>query len=244
MLEGSLETFPLTSVVRMLDDAGQTGRLSVHAALGQGSITFERGRLVNASGPGPDPLEAALALFEHRTGTFTFRVESVAERELDVDIPQFLDLVEEREAAWAEIRQAIPQDGPLVVAPLDVSDRPDGEVTVSNEAWKVALLANGRTTAQMASLAGTTEFRACSVLLELHAAGLIGFNTTAQGGRPVKKNAAVVAEEPFEAPEPDEAPEIETEIHDDAELDPEALLRELGESPAPAQASRRRLSRR
>lgn len=245
MLEGSLETFPLSSVVKLLDDAGQTGKLSVHAALGQGSLTFEHGRLVNASGPGTDALEAALALFEYSTGTFTFRVEPPGDSELDVDISQFLDLVAERETMWTHIREVIPQDAPLVVVPLEVSDRPGGDVTVSSEAWKVAVIANGRTPAQLASLVGTTEFRACSILLELHEGGLVGFNAASTAQRPSKAAPPpvheVLDEVVDEEPEPDQDGDGV-----DPELDPEMLLRELGESPqAPTTpASRRRLTRR
>jgi len=245
MLEGSLDTFPLPSVIRLLDDTGQTGRLSVHAALGQGSLVFEGGRIVDASGPGSDPVEAALALFDHSNGTFSFRQESIEDRTLDLDIAQFLELVDERETAWAEIRRSIPQDGPLFVVPLDVSDRPDGEVTISAEAWKIAVLANGRTSNQLAALAGSTEFRACSVLLELLEAGLIGFNAQTQQPRQQSRDTKSEDIEPFEDDIEESADASEAAVSDDSELDPELLLRELGESgPERPTAAKRRLTRR
>jgi hypothetical protein len=240
MLEGSLETFPLASVVRLLDDTGQTGRLSVHAALGQGSISFEHGRLVAAAGAGSDPLEAALSLFDYQTGTFSFRVEEAGERTIDLDIPQFLGMAEEREALWAEIRSSIPQDATLVVVPLDAGDRADGEITVSTEAWKIAVLANGRTTAQIAARAGTSEFRTCSVLLELLQAGLVGLNGQAQPPS-VRQRPEPVVQAP--KPEHDEVSVEEASSSDEPELDPTDLLRELGESDAQP-APRRRLTRR
>jgi hypothetical protein len=240
MLEGSLETFPLASVVRLIDDAGRTGKLSVHAPLGQGSMVFEGGRLVDATGPGPDPVEAALALFDHSNGTFTFRIEDVGQHRLDLEIRELLDLVADRASAWAEIRAAVPMDGPLVVLPLEASDRIDGDVTISSEGWRVAVLANGRTTAQVASLAGLSEFRACSVLLELVQAGLIGLNAhaprTASASAPVAKHSA---------PEPSASDDASDEpAPDDADVDPTDLLRELGESESDHPASRRKLSRR
>jgi Domain of unknown function (DUF4388) len=244
MLEGSLDTFPLPSVLRLLDDTGQTGRLSVHAALGQGALLFDGGRLIDADGPGDDALEAALALFDHRNGTFSFRNEAPGENTLNLEVGHFLELVDEREAAWAEIRQSIPQDGPLFVVPLELTDRADGEVTVSTEAWKIAVLANGRTTNQLAALATTTEFRACSVLLELLQAGLIGFRKDRQGRTP--EAPAVQSFEPDEPEASEPEPDAETPGADDAELDPEMLLRELGESGAPEPAPTRqcRLTRR
>ena len=235
MLEGSLDTFPLSSVVKLIDDTGHTGKLSIHAPLGQGALVFERGHLVDVNGPGPDPLEAALALFDHSTGTFSFRTEDVGQRTVDLEVSNLLELVGERAAAWAEIRAAVPMDGPLVVVPLEASDRIDGDVTISTEGWRVAVLANGRTTAQVASLAGLSEFRACSVLLELVQAGLLGLNA---GRAPTSAPRPAVQQ----APAPP-VPVDDARASDDADLDPEDLLRELGET-SESHPPRRKIARR
>jgi len=239
MLEGSLDTFPLASVVKLIDDTGHTGKLSIHAPLGQGALVFDHGHLVDVNGPGPDPIEAALALFDHSTGTFSFRTEEVGQRTVDLDVSNLLDLVHERAAAWAEIRAAVPMDGPLVVVPLEATDRVDGDVTISSEGWRVAVLANGRTTAQVASLAGLSEFRTCSVLLELVQAGLLGLNA---GRAAAASPRPVVQQTPAQAPAHDDAGPDEAGS-DDADLDPEDLLRELGETDAP-QPQRRKIARR
>jgi hypothetical protein len=126
-------------------------------------------------------------------------------------------------------------DGPLVVVPLETSDRIDGDVTLSSEGWRVAVLANGRTTAQVASLAGLSEFRTCSVLLELVQAGLLGLNA---GRAPTSAPRPAVQQ----APAPS-APVDEASAADDADLDPEDLLRELGET-GESHPPRRKIARR
>ncbi|MCA1831542.1 MAG: DUF4388 domain-containing protein [Actinomycetota bacterium] len=249
MLEGTLDTFALPAVVRLVRDSGASGRLSIMAALGTGSLVIEDGRVIDAlPAPGSDVVEGALSLFEHHNGTFSFRNEPVGERKMDLEVEELLKLVNERAAAWARIREVIPGEGPISVLP---DRRLDGPVTVSAEAWRIAVLASGKTPAQLAQACGLSEFKACSVLLDLLQDGLIvsiaaPSNGTPSGNgtpshvehakpRPVE---SVVEPLPVEPDLADDEEEVSV-LPEDPDLDPEMLLRELGEE-APTRPGRRR----
>lgn len=250
MLEGSLETFSLASVVKLIDDSAATGRLAVQAALGTGSLVFEGGRLVDAAPtPGGDSLEGALSLFEYRTGRFLFRPDTVEERTLDLDVKSLMDLVEERREAWERIREVIPADATLSVLP---ERRIDGMVTVSAEAWRVAVLAGGRTPAQLAAATGVGEFSVCTTLLELLEQGLIvsvahhpGQQEPAASRHPQRRatdNGVPEARdlEDERSPEPPVERLYPPEPVAEEDIDPSDLLRELGESPSAPPARKRR----
>lgn len=237
MLEGSLETFSLTSVVRLIDDSAATGRLSVQGTLGTGSLVFDGGRLVDAlPAPGGDAIEGALALFDHRQGRFSFRPESVAERNVNLEVKALLELVDERAQAWNRIRELVPADAPLAVLP---ERRIDGMVTLSAHAWRVAVLANGRTPAGLAAACGMTEFSVCNILVELLEQGLIvslAHQPSHENGHARGQRAPVVEETVEEvAPEPGYDPDVVAE-----DLDPTDLLRELGGDTADVRPGRKR----
>jgi hypothetical protein len=251
MLEGSLDTFALPAVVRLVRDSGANGRLQVAAALGTGSLSFADGLIVDAQpSPGSDVLEGALSLFGHRTGTFSFRAEPVGDRRLDLEVEELLKLVDERDQAWARIREAIPGDGPLAVLP---DRRREDPVGITAEAWRVAVLAGGRTPAQLAAACGLSEFKACTVLLELLDAGLL-ISVTAPGTPaaaaqapqttpkdnepdPAARARRVVEAQPFE---PETPLDGEVVAPDDSDVDPSLLLRELGGDAPPPPTGRRR----
>jgi hypothetical protein len=245
MLEGTLETFSLASVVRLIDDSAATGRLSVQGTLGTGSLVFDGGRLVDAlPAPGGDAIEGALALFDHRQGRFSFRPEAVGERSINLDVRGLLELVEERREAWVRIRELVPSDTPLAVLP---ERRIDGMVTVSAHAWRVAVLANGRTAAGLASACGMTEFSVCNILVELLEQGLIvslAHQPSHEAGQARMQRAQPVAEDDDEMRqrvddvEPERLDAVDSGADD---LDPSDLLRELGgdaEQPRPARKRR------
>lgn len=221
MLEGSLDTFPLPAVARLLSDAVATGRLTVEAATGTGTLAFHDGRLVDASGRPADPLEAALECFELASGTFRFREDPVGAHTLDLDVAELLDLVEERRIAWDRIRRLLPPDVPIAVTPQSPPDGP-----MSPEAWRVAVLADGRRPIELAVTVEMSEFEACGLLLELVESGLVRIGDPA------------VAKPPRQAKPPGERQPVKIRRlgrgeSAEAELDPSMLLRELSEgSPA------------
>ncbi len=225
MLEGSLDTFPLPAVVRLLRDASATGRLAIEATTGTSALVFDAGRLVDAQGRAGDPLESALESFDLTLGTFRFREESAGERRLDLDVPDLLELVDERRVAWQRIRELIPPDEAISVAPLAP---PEGEL--SPEAWRVVVLAGGRRPIELAVAAGMSEFEACSLLLELVESGLLELSTR-------QSPSVTPDQETRKGHHAEGTPAVKirrlARARDEGDLDPSVLLRELSEgSPA------------
>lgn len=225
MLSGSLDVFNLADVLRLVCGAGTSGRIRIRRDGRAGSLTVAGGRVTGAAlddGQAPDEdasIDAALEILSGKGGEFDLS-QGPSRGPLDLDIDGLLERVSERQAEWNEVTQALGSlDGPLRLSPDPGSER----VTMTASEWRVVALVDGRRSArEIAQELGGSSFRVFKSLAELMRGGLIA----SEGGEVsvVKRSRKAAAEEA-----PDE----------NGDLDPAALLRELGGGPAAAQPHRR-----
>src|SRR3546814_19662455 len=81
-LQGTLDTFALPDVLRLLAATRKSGELEIHGDLGAGRITVAGGDVVAVSAEHAplaiDPVEATFELLRFSSGSFTFDAPAVA----------------------------------------------------------------------------------------------------------------------------------------------------------------------
>jgi hypothetical protein len=243
-LSGTLETFSLPDVLRLLSSTNKTGRLSLDGDRGRGCVWVEDGQVVAAeadrAGAG-DVDGLVFELLRFVEAGFEFESGTVA---ADPGAPRTVDEVlaegEQRLEEWREIEAVVPS--------LDIWARMvpevDGEVRVSPEQWRtLAAIGAGASGHDLADRLGQGEYDVCRQLRDLVETGMVDVEEAA----PQPEPAPVTSVEPVEVEalgpdlasfvavggtEADETPaEPETEA-------PATLVWGLEESPAePAAAA-------
>jgi len=174
-LQGTLDTFALNDVLRLLASTRKTGRLRVSADRGSGSIWLDGGMLVAAQTTATtpqDPLTTAVfELLRHREGSFVFEADvTTSEAGAPADVESVLRDVERLLAEWREIER--------VVASLDAVVRlsptlPRAEVVVDVDRWKVLVATgSGATVRQVGAALGLGEIDVCRLVKDVVEAGL------------------------------------------------------------------------
>lgn len=172
-LRGSVEAFPLETVLQLLAATGKTGQLEVRADGQMGALGLAEGRLVSAVA-GDDSGEPALgAIFAIEHGDFEFVAWTDApEANLSGDLNQLLDrAVEERDRLVA-IRRVIPDDRTR----FRLSERAaeQGEIRLAPDQWRALLAVNGeRDVTGIAQHLRIGRSAALALLAELVSAGLV-----------------------------------------------------------------------
>jgi CheY-like chemotaxis protein len=128
-LSGDFATLPISEVLQSLAANAATGALEIVAGAESGRILLAAGKCVGVTWEGLQDVDAFLALFETRAGTFRFHPGSVGES--DAGLPPIQNLL--LEAAWIsdELRAREswlpPPDQPLLLASRAAALRaPDG----------------------------------------------------------------------------------------------------------------------
>lgn len=176
-LSGTLDTFALPDVFRLLASTGKTGRLRVTGDRGSGSVWFDGGKLVatEVTGPGgadDGPVEAVFSLLRFTAGSFTFENDARAPH---AGSPEEMGpVLAEAENLLVEWRSIV-----AVVPSLDawVTLRPTlggADVMVDAARWSViAAVGSGRTIGEVAAALELGELAVCRVVKELVELGLV-----------------------------------------------------------------------
>jgi len=174
-LSGTLETFSLPDVLRLLSSTKKTGLLALDGDRGRGRVWVDGGGIVAADADRSvvDDVDAVLfELLRYEDAAFEF--DTAAELPDGAgaprDVDDALDVAEARLAEWREIEEVVPS--------LDVRVRMvpelDADATVTPDDWR--LLARIGTGASGQDLAGDLvrgEFDVCRQLRDLVEAGLV-----------------------------------------------------------------------
>lgn len=145
-LQGTLDTFALADLIRLLATTNKTGELSIDGDRGHGSLWFVDGALVAGDPAGDDVTDAVFALLRMEEGDFSFSAETRADEEhepqsaLDV-----LGVAEGRLEEWRPVETLVPT--PAVTLTLR-EDLPADEVTVTRDVWRQLVVVGGGTTAR------------------------------------------------------------------------------------------------
>jgi hypothetical protein len=168
-LQGTLDTFALPDVLRLLAMTRKTGRLALAGDRGSGSIWFDAGLVVDAEIAGAsrrDLTESTFELLRYGTGTFSFDSDSTADSPgAGVPVDEVLSAAEAMVEEWRGIEAVVPSmDAWVALRP----ELPADEITISRTTWStLATVGSGTTARRLAAVVGAGDLAACRAVVEL-----------------------------------------------------------------------------
>jgi hypothetical protein len=204
-LQGTLDTFALPDVLRLLAATKKTGSLRISSDQGSGAVWFDDGavRQVEAAhvAHATEPVDALFELLRFDHGTFTFEGGAPSDRSGDpADVEALLVAAEAILAEWREIAQVVPAMGAWVTLRRTL-DAPS--VTVPAEHWPTLVAVGaGATVAAIASELGLTELPVSRAVRDLHALGTVEVAAAAPTAEPPAPSEPPTPSEPLAASEP------------------------------------------
>jgi len=203
-LQGTLDTFALPDVLRLLAATKKSGRLRLDGDRGTGDVWVNGGAVaaVEAS-RAPRATEAVDALFEllrFDEGSFTFDADAVHDgAAAALDVEALLDGAEAQLREWREIESIVPSLDAWVTLRRTL---PEAEVIIDQDRWTTLVaVGGGATVGSMGHQLGLSELPVSRAVRDLVELGLVDLTSVA----PVPTPSASVVE-------PDEEPAAVTGI--------------------------------
>lgn len=252
-LQGTLDTFALVDVFRLLASTNKTGRLRVTGNRGNGNVWFDGGGVVLASAqntkPTDPPVSVIFELLRQREGSFVFEADDTTpEAGAPSDVDTLVREAEHLLIEWQQIEAVVPSvDLWVSLSP----ELPRPEVVVDEARWKVIVATGaGATVAEVGDRLGLGEIGISKAVKEVVEIGLLTISESAmpRATAPVFAPAPIetrVIEEPVfeEAPptfvvEPEPAPAYEppAEPEPEREVVIHLVPEPVDEVPAPTEA--------
>lgn len=176
-LSGTLDTFALPDVLRLLATTAKSGRVRITGDRGSGSVWMEDGDVVATELSVADvqsrtSLEAIFGLLRFDAGSFTFESEvRAAEADHPSSLEPILTQAENMLVEWRSIEQVIPSLD-VWVGLVAVLDGPD--VMIDANRWSaIAAVGSGARVGAVAETLELSEIDACRAVKELVELGLI-----------------------------------------------------------------------
>lgn len=223
-LSGTLDTFALPDVLRLLASTAKTGRLRITGDRGSGSVWVAGGdvvatELASAVSYEPTNEEVVFGLLRFSAGSFTFEADAQSPNAGEpTAMEPVLGAAENMLVEWRAIEEVIPSLD-LWVGLRPALTGPD--VMIDQQRWSgIAAIGSGSQVGAVAEALRLNEIESCRLIKELLELGLVEF---------VAEPAGLPAPTRFE-PEPvtDEGLVADSHVFEDATPgDPEALLHEL-----------------
>lgn len=205
-LQGTLDTFALPDVLRLLAATKKTGRLRITGGRGTGSVWASSGDVCGVEAThaphANEPVDALFELLRFTDGAFTFDAEAVHDDPFPAtDVEGLLTQAEAQLAEWREIEAVVPSMDAWVTL-RKVLPAPD--LTVDQERWQTLVAVGGGATVRRVAdelcLAELPISRAIKDLLEL---GVVDVAETAPAAPGLSANGlAASSSAPVDAPRP------------------------------------------
>jgi hypothetical protein len=192
-LQGTIETFALPDVMRLLASSKKTGCLHLRGSRGLGSIWVSGGQIVGgevSSAPFAEGApEVLFELLRFGDGDFVFEGDEVPpDPSVAVDVEPLLTEAEQMLVEWAAIEAVVPSADVWVTL---VADLPEDELTISRERWRiVAAVGSGCSVGQLEAQLEMGELDAARQVKELVEAGLVGVGEPPAGADAVASGIA------------------------------------------------------
>ncbi len=176
-LSGTLDTFALPDVLRLLASTAKTGRLRVTGSGGSGSVWLDGGG-VNLAEMVGDPMadstraEVLFGLLRLETGSFTFEDDMTTESDSPTEkMDVVLAAAESMLAEWREIETVVPSMDVWVGMCAELAG-PD--VMVDADRWRgIAAVGSGSAVVDVAHRLELHEVEVCRMVKELIELGLV-----------------------------------------------------------------------
>jgi hypothetical protein len=173
--QGTLDTFALPDVLRLLASTRKTGRLLVQGDRGDGNVWVDTGAVVGSSATGLRADAAAgqvlFELLRYGTGSFTFEADAACpEPHAPGDVEPLLVDAEALMAEWREIAAVVPSlDAWVTLAPT----LPRSEVLVDQSSWRaIVSVGAGQDVRSIGTALGLDEVEVSRMLRDLVQTGL------------------------------------------------------------------------
>lgn len=175
-LQGTLETFSVPEVLRLLAGTRKTGLLSLEGDRGVGKVWLDEGRISTARSEHEqgDRIEAVLFdLLRFSNGSFVFEPDAQPDEGAvhDAEVEEVLTEAERLLQEWREIEAVVPS---LDVRVHLVDELTGESVTVTADQWRsLALIGSGISARRLGAHLDLGEFDACNLVRGLVEADLV-----------------------------------------------------------------------
>ena len=236
-LQGTLDTFALPDVLRLLSSTAKTGELSIDGTRGSGRVWLDGGQVVGAevttAGRNAAPTVVLFELLRFPDGSFSFHTDvRVSDAGSPVEVEPLLAEAEELLVEWQAIEAVVPS----LDAWVDLAaDLPRPSVSVAAEQWKLVVAVGGgatvRTLGDAFEQGELAISRSVKSLVEAGLATVTPLAAAAPAPAPAPAAAAAVRPEP--EPEYARQPDPQVSKFSAPELDELAALADAPVADAP-----------
>lgn len=206
-LQGTIETFALPDVMRLLASTKKTGCLRLNGSRGTGSVWVDGGTIVASTASGArhatDPVEVFFELLRYKDGDFVFDADVVADvQEASADVESTLAEAEKMLAEWKSIEAVVPSLSAWVELEPELEA---DEVTVDKQRWRqLVAIGAGISVGELGDQLELGELAISRAVKELVEAGLAKVGEAPIGMEPLSTREPAAA--PMAEPEPEPQP--------------------------------------
>ena len=208
-LQGTLETFALPDVLRLLASTGKTGRLTVSGDRGTGAVEVRAGEVTGGEATGAphasDATEVVFELLRYDDGAFVFDTDVELADGQPLDVEHLIAAAEEQLAEWREIEAVVPSLRHRVSLAAELGT---DEVTVDAERWRaVVAIGSGCTVGELGDRLVLGELPVSRLVKGLLEIGLGGIDEPDPGAiEPVEAAPAAIVDDAPPPPPPPPPP--------------------------------------
>jgi hypothetical protein len=183
-LQGTLDTFALPDVLRLLASTKKSGRLRVSGNRGTGSVWVDSGGVVASEATGlrgpSSPVDVLFELLRYGDGSFTFEAgTAAASPSAPTDVEPLLVDAERQLLEWREIEAVVPSMDAWVNLAQAL---PRPEIVIDSDQWKtIVAVGSGTTVDSIGRVLDLGEVAVCRLIKDLVELGL-GSVSRAPGG--------------------------------------------------------------
>jgi hypothetical protein len=242
-LQGTIETFALPDVLRLLASTKKTGRLRLDGSRGSGSIWVETGTIVGGEATGAPHAggsdEVLFEMLRFKEADFIFDADSdVQMKHSPIEVEPALETAEKMLDEWKAVEAVVPSlDHYVTLAPALKGD----EITIASDRWQtIVAIAGGTSVGSLGDSLELGELPVSRSVKELIELGLVSIDEPGTGAPAPKAPPPPPLEVEDPAPVISLTPQAPAETADDA-FDPNALVitepdAPLVDPPAPSPA--------
>ena len=175
-LQGTIDSFPLTDVLRLLAASSKSGRLVVNGDRGHGQVWLAAGAVTGGETTqvlsGGDPTEVVFDLLRYATGSFIFEADAAnPDPSASLPVDYVLTQSEAALAEWRELAAVVPSGNAwLVLSEL----LPQPEVVIDQAMWShLVTVAPGLDVTAFGRALSLGEVATLRLVRDLIASGLV-----------------------------------------------------------------------
>lgn len=174
-LQGTIDAFPVASVLQLLAGSNKTGRLIVEGDRSTAQLFVADGRVTGGSirdVTGGDLTDVVLELLRYQAGSFLFEPGSVAPEALaPEDLDALVAAARERLDAWQAVEEVVPSTSHRLFLVPDLGEE---VVQLDRSDWRVVVAAGANAkVSELAASLGCSELVACVTVAGLVERGIL-----------------------------------------------------------------------